>query len=177
MSDWLDTAALEFVKQSTRAPTPRTQGMNMRPERSGFGSNMSRMGNPSGIAPTSRPVRNPQTRATPRPPSPATPRIGKPVALPKSMPVPAPGRLVTSSVAGAFFRGVKNFPRAVFHATPMPVKVVGGLGLAGTAAYGVGAKVIPHIQGVQQDRLAATPARRQRQELYNTFRYGAPRTT
>lgn len=173
MSDWLDTAALEFVKQSAT----RTTVMGSQPQKSGFGSTMSRMGSPGGIAPSSRPVRNPQTRATPKPPSPAMPRVDKAVTLPKSMPMPAPPKLVTSSVASAFFRGVKGVPRFLFKATPAPVKVVGGLGLAGAGTYVAGSKALEHVQGAQADRLANLPSARQKRELYNTFRYGAPRTT
>lgn len=173
MSDWLDTAALEFVKQSAA----RTTVMGSQPQKSGFGSTMSRMGSPGGIAPSPRPVRNPQTRATPKPPSPMMPRTGKAVTLPRSMPMPAPPKLKTSSVASAFFRGVKGLPGFLFRATPTPVKVVGGLSLAGAGAGVAGSKVVRHTRGVQADRLAKLPSVRQKQELYDTFRYGAPRAT
>lgn len=173
MSDWLDTAALEFVKQSAA----RTTVMGSQPQKSGFGSTMSRMGSPGGIAPTSRPVRNPQTRATPKPPSPMMPRIGKAVTLPRSMSVPAPPKLKTSSVASAFAQGLRGIPRFLSRTIPTPVKVVGGLGLAGAGAGVAGSQALKHVRGVQAGRLAKLPSARRKQELYNTFRYGAPRTT
>jgi hypothetical protein len=40
--------------------------------------------------------------------------------------------------------------------------------------YGAGKKAQQHLRGVQEDRRADLPSVRQKNELYSTFRYGAP---
>jgi hypothetical protein len=172
MGDWLDNAALSFVKESAA----RTTVMGTKAQKSGFGSSMSRMGSPRGIAPTPRPVRNPQTRATPAPPKPTPPRVASAVTLPRSMNVPAPPKLVTSSVAQAFFKGVMGTPKFLWRATPGTAKAGVGLGLAGFGTYKAGKGLAGHFRGVQAARRANLPQVRRQQQLYDTLRYGATRS-
>ena len=179
MSDWLDHFAEAFVKQSNA----RTTVMGSRAEKAGMGSAMARSSGPKGIAPTPKPVRNPQTRATPRAPRAQAPSVSSAVTLPKSFPAPKPPQLKVSSVAAlkaavkpvaaAFFRGVKGIPGAAWRVTPKSVKVLGGAGLGGVGAYKAGKGLYGHFSEESRQRQARHPARVRQQQLSNTFRYGS----
>jgi hypothetical protein len=175
MSDWLDHFAEAFVKQSNA----RTTVMGSRAEKAGMGSAMARSSGPTGIAPTPKPVRNPQTRATTTAPKAQPPSISSAVTLPKSFPAPKPPQLKVSFAAAAkpvmaaFFRGVRGIPGAAWRVTPKSVKVLGGAGLGGVGAYKAGKGLYGHFSEESQQRQARQPARVRQQQLSNTFRYGS----
>lgn len=179
MSDWLDHFADSFVKQSAA----RTTVMGAQTSKSGFGSNISRSSGPNGIAPSPRPVRNPQMRATPKAPKPIAPSISSSVSLPKSFPSPKPPNIKVSfvgalraaarPVASAFFKGVRRAPVAAWRMTPTSVKT---LGLGGLGAYGAikgGTKAHQHFYNVKRERREQNPALVRQRQLASTYRYGS----
>jgi hypothetical protein len=172
MSDWLDHFAEAFVKQSN----PRAEGFAAAPEKSGIGSAISRSSGPKGIAPTPKPVRNPQTRATPRAPKAQPPSFPTSVDLPKSFSTPAPPKIVLNSakpVVAAFFKGVRAIPSAAWRFTPKGVKTVGAVGLGGVGAYKVGKGLYGHFSEEEERRFAQHPSLERQRRLANTYRYGS----